>query len=66
MTNTAPVSEMRFVLDHVLGADRLAATTMFAEAGQETVEAILTDWLAGRSPLREPCLGAGGAVSDTG
>jgi hypothetical protein len=50
MTNTAPVTEMRFVLDRVLGADRLAAITMFAEAGQETVEAILTDWLAESVP----------------
>ena len=41
MTYRAPVSEMRFLLDHVLDADRLAATERFAEATPETVEAIL-------------------------
>ena len=41
MTYRAPVSEMRFVLDHVLGAGRLAETERFAEATPETVEAIL-------------------------
>ena len=41
MTYRAPVSEMRFLLDHVLGAGRLAATERFAEATPETVEAML-------------------------
>ncbi len=41
MTYRAPVSEMRFLLDHVLGADRLAGTERYAEATPETVEAIL-------------------------
>ncbi len=41
MTYRAPVSEMRFLLDRVLGADRLAATERYAEAGPETVEAVL-------------------------
>jgi acyl-CoA dehydrogenase len=46
MTYRAPVAEMRFLLDHVLGADRLAATERFAEATAETREAILAE--AGR------------------
>ena len=41
MTYRAPVTEMRFLLDHVLGAGRLAETERFAEATPETVEAIL-------------------------
>ena len=41
MTYRAPVSEMRFLLDRVLGAGRLAETDRFAEATPETVEAIL-------------------------
>ena len=41
MTYRAPVSEMRFLLDHVLGAGRLAETERFAEATPETVEAVL-------------------------
>ncbi len=46
MPYRAPVSELRFVLDHVAGFDRVAATDLFAEATPETVEAILTE--AGR------------------
>ncbi|UWQ17969.1 acyl-CoA dehydrogenase [Jannaschia sp. M317] len=46
MPYRAPVSELRFVLDHVVGFDRVAATDRFAEATPETVEAILTE--AGR------------------
>lgn len=46
MTYRAPVGEMRFLLDRVLGAERLAQTERFAEATPETVEAILTE--AGR------------------
>ncbi|MBB5221100.1 hypothetical protein HNP73_001021 [Amaricoccus macauensis] len=41
MTYRAPVAEMRFLLDRVLGFDRVAATERFAEATPETVEAIL-------------------------
>ncbi len=41
MTYRAPVDEMRFLLDQVLGAGRLAGTERFAEATPETVEAIL-------------------------
>jgi len=40
------VSEFRFLLDHVVGFDRVAATTRFADAVPETVEAILSE--AGR------------------
>ena len=32
MTYTAPVSEMRFMLDHVLGADRLARSVPYVRA----------------------------------
>ncbi len=46
MPYRAPVSELRFVLDHVAGFGRVAATETFAEATPETVEAILTE--AGR------------------
>ncbi len=41
MSYKAPVAEMRFLLDHVLGAGRLSATERFAEATPDTVEAIL-------------------------
>jgi alkylation response protein AidB-like acyl-CoA dehydrogenase len=41
MTYRAPVAEMRFLLDRVIGAGRLADTERFAEATPETVEAIL-------------------------
>ena len=43
MTYRAPVAEMRFLLEHVLGFERVAATERFAEATPETVEAILTE-----------------------
>ncbi|MEM7487535.1 MAG: acyl-CoA dehydrogenase [Pseudomonadota bacterium] len=46
MPYRAPVAEIRFVLDHVVGFDRVAATDRFAEATPETVDAILTE--AGR------------------
>ena len=41
MSYRAPVAEMRFLLEQVLDAGRLAATERFAEATPETVEAIL-------------------------
>ena len=41
MPYRAPVAEMRFVMDEVLGAGRLATTERFAEATPEIVEAIL-------------------------
>ena len=46
MPYQAPVSEFRYILDHVVGMDQVAATERFAEATPETVEAILTE--AGR------------------
>ncbi|WP_281825871.1 acyl-CoA dehydrogenase [Jannaschia rubra] len=58
MPYRAPVAELRFVLDHVVGFDRVAATEMFAEATPETVDAILSE--AGRmseevlAPLQRP------------
>ncbi len=42
MTYRAPVEEMKFMLDRVLDAGRLARTERFAEATPETVDAILT------------------------
>ena len=41
MTYRAPVTEMRFMLDHVLNAGRLSGTARYAEATPETVEAVL-------------------------
>ena len=38
----APVSDFRFLLDHVVGFDQVAGTDLFAEATLDTVEAILT------------------------
>ncbi|SDZ16782.1 hypothetical protein SAMN05444004_10713 [Jannaschia faecimaris] len=43
MPYRAPVSELRFVLDHVVGFDRVAATDRFAEATPDMVEAILKE-----------------------
>ena len=43
MAYRAPVKDMRFVLDAVIGAGRLAATDRFAEATPETVEAVLAE-----------------------
>ena len=43
MTYRAPVGEMRFLLEHVLDAGRLAETERFAEATPETVEAVLAE-----------------------
>jgi alkylation response protein AidB-like acyl-CoA dehydrogenase len=42
MPYRSPVSEFRFILDHVTGYDRVTATDRFTDAGAETVEAILT------------------------
>ncbi|MCI5110355.1 MAG: acyl-CoA dehydrogenase [Marivita sp.] len=43
MPYRAPVSEFRFLFDHVVGFDEVAATDRFAEATPETVEAVLTE-----------------------
>jgi len=43
MPFAAPVADIRFLLDRVLGYDRLAATETFAEAGPDTTEAILVE-----------------------
>lgn len=42
MPYTAPIRDLRFILDHVAGYDRVVATPRFAEAGDDTVDAILT------------------------
>ncbi|QQA43209.1 acyl-CoA dehydrogenase [Pelagovum pacificum] len=58
MPYQASVSEFRFLLDHVVGFERVADTDRFAEATPETVDAILTE--AGRlcqtivAPLQRP------------
>ena len=41
MPYRAPVAEMRFLLEQVLDAGRLAATDRFADATPDTIEAIL-------------------------
>ena len=41
MPYRSPVAEFRFLLDHVVPYARVAATPRFAEAGSDTVEAIL-------------------------
>jgi hypothetical protein len=46
MSYRAPLAEFRFLLDHVIGFRDIAATDRFAEAGAETVEALLGE--AGR------------------
>ena len=46
MPYRAPVSEFRFLFDHVVGLDQVTATDRFAEADRDTVDAILTE--AGR------------------
>ncbi len=38
-----PLADIRFCLDHVVGAARLAETDLFAEATPDTTEAILTE-----------------------
>ena len=43
MPYQAPVSEYRFLLSQVLGYDRVAATPLFAEAGPDTVAAVLSE-----------------------
>ncbi len=58
MPYRAPVSEFRFLFDHVVGFDQVAATDRFAEATPETVEAVLNE--AGKlceevlAPLQRP------------
>ena len=42
----APVAEFRFLFDHVVGFDQVAATSLFAEAGGDMTAAVLTE--AGR------------------
>ncbi|MGV6850340.1 MAG: acyl-CoA dehydrogenase [Marinibacterium sp.] len=46
MSFRAPVSEYQFLLDNVVGYDRVAATDRFSEAGPDLAAAILTE--AGR------------------
>ena len=46
MPFTSPIQDIRFILDHVVPFDRVAASERFAEATPDTVTAILTE--AGR------------------
>ena len=43
MPYRAPVSDFRFLFDHVVGLDQVAATDQFAEATPDMVEAILNE-----------------------
>ncbi len=43
MSYKAPVSDFRFLFDHVVGYDALARSERFAEAGADVAEAILTE-----------------------
>ena len=43
MTYRAPLAEMAFCADRIIGQDRLAATELFAEATPETRAAILDE-----------------------
>jgi acyl-CoA dehydrogenase len=39
----APLNDLRFLLDHVVGFENVAATTRFADATGETVDAVLAE-----------------------
>ena len=58
MPYRAPVTDLRFILDHVAGFDQVAGTERFSEATDDMVDAILTE--AGRmcdeilAPLQRP------------
>ena len=43
MAYASPINDMRFMLDQVLGFDKVAGTDTFAEATPDTVDAILTE-----------------------
>ena len=43
MPYRAPIPEFRFLFDHIVGFDRVAATDRFTEATPETVDAVLTE-----------------------
>ncbi len=43
MPYRAPLSDYAFLLDHILGYDRLTATPRFAEATRDTATAVLTE-----------------------
>lgn len=43
MTYRAPVPDFRFLFDHIVGLEQVAATEVFSEATAETVEAILLE-----------------------
>ena len=43
MPYRAPVSEFRFILEHVVGFDKVSATDRFADATADTVDAVLQE-----------------------
>ncbi|MEE3099237.1 MAG: acyl-CoA dehydrogenase N-terminal domain-containing protein, partial [Pseudomonadota bacterium] len=43
MSYQAPIRDLAFCLDHIVGADRLAETELFADAAAETRAAILDE-----------------------
>jgi acyl-CoA dehydrogenase len=59
MSYSAPVAEMRFLMEHVLGAGRLAQSEHFAEATPETVAAILDEAAKLSEGVLEPLRRAG-------
>ena len=43
MPYRAPLTDLRFLMDHVVGFEQVSATERFADATPETVEAVLTE-----------------------
>ena len=43
MSYRAPLNDFRLMMEHVVGYDRVASTELFAEAGQDTAQAILSE-----------------------
>ena len=59
MPYRAPVSDFRFLFDHVVGLDQVAATDLFAEATPDMVEAILNEAGKLSSEVLDPLQRAG-------
>ena len=53
MSYQAPIRDLAFCLEHIIGANRLAETELFADATEETRAAILDEAgkLAASGPL---------------
>ena len=59
MPYRAPVSDFRFLFDHVVGLDQVAATDLFAEATPDMIEAILNEAGKLSSEVLDPLQRAG-------